>query len=167
MLVFSAQAGFLVPFLLYIFFKGHIRTFCKLWNLDAAETAQKSKNLLRKCVLQFNFAPIKGSGFFIFQFKFVVPYYPSFWFSTWFLGKYFHNDLYCSLCLKSQLFCCYLEKTNIFYISLAGQSVLATPLLKSPILYISKMSGFEPKELPQQAGALPNWPPISLSHPFP
>jgi hypothetical protein len=42
------------------------------------------------------------------------------------------------------------------YIFLAGQSVLATPLLMSPILYFLKMSGFEPKEC-----ALPTQPPIS------
>jgi hypothetical protein len=37
---------------------------------------QKSKNILRKCVLEFNFAPIKGSVFLIFykKVKFVVAY---------------------------------------------------------------------------------------------
>ncbi len=44
---------------------------------NAQETAQKIKNLYCKCVLDFNFAPIKGSVFFIFfkKVKFVVPYW--------------------------------------------------------------------------------------------
>ncbi len=33
---------------------------------DAQQTAQKIKNVFCKCVLDFNFAPIKGSVFFIF-----------------------------------------------------------------------------------------------------
>ncbi len=40
-------------------------------------------------------------------------------------------------------------------IFLAGLSVLATHLLMSSILYFWEMSGFEPRELPYQAGALP------------
>ncbi len=44
--------------------------------------------------------------------------------------------------------------------------MLATPLLMSPILYFGNMPVFELREMPQQAGALPTQPPISLlSHP--
>jgi hypothetical protein len=41
--------------------------------------------------------------------------------------------------------------------TILGYSVLATPLLMSPVLYFLEMPGFEKKsrELPQQAGALP------------
>jgi hypothetical protein len=51
------------------------------------------------------------------------------------------------------------EQRKVSWIFLAGWSVLATPLRMSPFLYFWQMSGFEPKELPQQAGALPTWHP--------
>ncbi len=54
------------------FFLVHISTFCKLWSQMRKKRLKKSKNVFCKCVLDFNFAPIKGSVFFIF--KFVVPY---------------------------------------------------------------------------------------------
>jgi hypothetical protein len=42
---------------------------------------------------------------------------------------------------------------QIFFVNyLAGKSVLATSLFMSPILYFLEMSGFEPRELPCQAG---------------
>ncbi len=45
------------------------------------------------------------------------------------------------------------------YMFLAGQSVLAIPLLMFPFLYFEEMSGFEPKELSQQEAL------YQLSHP--
>ncbi len=57
---------------------------------------------------------------------------------------------------------------NFFVFFLAGYSALATHLLILPILYFRVMSGFEPRELPQQAGTPPTQPPIfTLSHPTP
>ena len=64
----------------FVFFKkkflGHISTFFKLWSQTRKKRLKKSKNVFRKCVLDLNFAPIKGSVFFIFfkKVKFVVPY---------------------------------------------------------------------------------------------
>ncbi len=57
-------------------FLGHISTFFKLWSQTRKKWLEKSKNVFCKCVLDFNFAPIKGSVFFIFlkKVKFVVPY---------------------------------------------------------------------------------------------
>ncbi len=48
---------------------------CKLWSQTRKKRLKKSKNVFSKCVLDFNFAPIKGSVFFIFKkkVKFVVP----------------------------------------------------------------------------------------------
>jgi hypothetical protein len=48
------------------FFLGHIRSFFKLWSLTRKKRLKKSKNVFCECVLDFNFAPIKGSVFFIF-----------------------------------------------------------------------------------------------------
>ena len=45
---------------------GHISTFCKLWSQMRKKRLKKSKNVFCKCVLDFNFAPITGSVFFIF-----------------------------------------------------------------------------------------------------
>ncbi len=58
------------------FFLGHISTFFKLWRQTRKKRLKKSKNVFSKCVLDFNFAPIKASVFFIFKkkVKFVVPY---------------------------------------------------------------------------------------------
>jgi hypothetical protein len=47
-------------------FLGHICTFFKLWSQTRKKRLKKSKNVFCKCVLDFNFAPIKGSVFFIF-----------------------------------------------------------------------------------------------------
>ncbi len=60
------------------FFLGHISTFFQLWNQTRKKRLKKSKNVFCKCVLDFNFAPIKGSVFFIFKkkVKFAVPYSP-------------------------------------------------------------------------------------------
>ncbi len=42
-------------------FLGHIRTyFVKLWSQTRKKRLKESKNLFSKCVLDFNFAPIKG-----------------------------------------------------------------------------------------------------------
>ncbi len=62
-------------------FKGHNSTFFKLWRQTRKKRLKKSKNLFCKCVLDFNFAPIKGSVFFLFKkkVKFVVPYCPVIW----------------------------------------------------------------------------------------
>ena len=56
-------------------FLGYFGTFWKLWSQRRKKWLKKSKNLFCKCVLDFNFAPIKGSVFFIFfiKVKFVVP----------------------------------------------------------------------------------------------
>ena len=56
-------------------FFGHISTFFKLWSQTRKKRLKKSKNLFSKCVLDFNFVPIKESVFFIFKkkVKFVVP----------------------------------------------------------------------------------------------
>jgi hypothetical protein len=48
------------------YFLGHISTFFKLWSQTRKKRLKKSKNVFCKCVLDFNFAPIKGSVFFIF-----------------------------------------------------------------------------------------------------
>ncbi len=50
-------------------FLGHISTFFKLWSQTRKKRLKKSKNLFCKCVLDFNFAPIKRSIFFIFKKK--------------------------------------------------------------------------------------------------
>ncbi len=59
---------FKTPFLIFQtkFILGHISTFFELWSQMRKKTAQKIKKLIQKCVLDFNFAPIKGSVFFIF-----------------------------------------------------------------------------------------------------
>ncbi len=51
------------------FFLGHIGTFFKLWSQMRKKRLKKSKNVFCKCVLDFNFAPIKGSVFLIFYKK--------------------------------------------------------------------------------------------------
>ncbi len=43
----------------------YISTFWKLWSQMRKKRLKKSKNVFCKCVLDFNFAPIKGSVFFI------------------------------------------------------------------------------------------------------
>ncbi len=54
---------------------GHISTFCKLWSPTRTKRLKKTKNVFYKCFLEFNFASISGSGFFIFskKVKIVVP----------------------------------------------------------------------------------------------
>ncbi len=44
----------------------HISTFWKLWSQTRKKRLKKSKIVFSKCVLDFNFAPIKGFVFFIF-----------------------------------------------------------------------------------------------------
>ncbi len=58
---------FLTPFVIFQKknFLGHISTFFKLWSHTRKKRLKKSKNVFCKCVLDFNFAPIKGSVFFI------------------------------------------------------------------------------------------------------
>jgi hypothetical protein len=50
---------------LFYFYKkknlGHISIFFKLWSQTRKKQLKKSKNVFCKCVLDFNFAPIKGS----------------------------------------------------------------------------------------------------------
>ncbi len=58
--------SFFCIFLQKKIFWGHISTFCKLWSQTRKKRLKKSKNVFCKCVLDFNFAPIKGSVFFIF-----------------------------------------------------------------------------------------------------
>ena len=53
-------------FLKKFFFLGHITTFFKLWSQARKKRLKKSKNVFCNCVLDFNFAPINGSVFFIF-----------------------------------------------------------------------------------------------------
>ncbi len=49
------------------FFRSYcISPFLKLWSQTRKKRLKKSKNVFSKCVLDFNFAPIKGSVFFIF-----------------------------------------------------------------------------------------------------
>ncbi len=57
------------------FFKGHFSIFFKLWSQMRKKRLKQSKNVFCKCVLDFNFAPIKGSVFFniLKKVKFVVP----------------------------------------------------------------------------------------------
>jgi hypothetical protein len=54
----------------FIFFKfcffSHISNSWKLWSQTRKKRLNKSKKVFSKCVLDFNFAPIKGSVFFIF-----------------------------------------------------------------------------------------------------
>jgi hypothetical protein len=47
-------------------FLGPISNFCKLWSQMRKKRLKKSKNIVCKCVLDLNFAPITGSVFFIF-----------------------------------------------------------------------------------------------------
>jgi hypothetical protein len=47
-------------------FLGYISTFFELWSQTRKKRLKKSKKVFSKCVLDFNFAPIKGSVFFIF-----------------------------------------------------------------------------------------------------
>jgi hypothetical protein len=79
------------------FFGGHISTFCKLWSEMRKKRLKKSKNVFCKCVLEFNFAPIKESVFFIFEkkVKCVVP--PSTYYSINKIG------FLCSFCSPDQL----------------------------------------------------------------
>ncbi len=48
------------------FYLGHINTFFKLWSLTRKKQLKKSKHIFSECVLDSNFAPIKGSVFFMF-----------------------------------------------------------------------------------------------------
>ncbi len=58
---------FLIPFLIFLnFFLGHTSTFFKLEAKCTKYDAKNQKNLLSKCVLHLNFAPIKGPVFLIF-----------------------------------------------------------------------------------------------------
>jgi hypothetical protein len=65
------------------------------------------------------------------------------------LKKHYHNYYNQPITTKYIFF-------KFLYIFLAGERVLPmpTPLRMSPILYFWEMSGFEPRELPYQAGAL-------------
>ncbi len=82
----------------------------------------------------------------------------------------FHFHL--RFCIKSDRHCfvSIVIVTTLFFWSSIFQyilwSVLVNPLLISPIfLYFREMSGFEPRVLPQQAGALPTQPHmISLTY---
>ncbi len=58
---------FLISFSIKKKFLGHIGTFCKLWSQMHKKRLKISKNVFCKCVLDFNFAPITGSVFFIFK----------------------------------------------------------------------------------------------------
>jgi hypothetical protein len=63
------NSAFLTPFAIFFkknIFLGHISTFFELWSQTRKKRLKKSKNVFCKCVLDFNFAPIKGSVFFIF-----------------------------------------------------------------------------------------------------
>ncbi len=58
---------FLISFLILTFFLGHTSTFFKLEAKKCAKNdAKNQKKLLSKCVLDLNFAPIKGSVFLFF-----------------------------------------------------------------------------------------------------
>ena len=68
---FEISVKFCVFWHLFRFFKkkvflGHISIFGKLWSQTRKKRLKKSKKVFCKCVLDFNFAPIKGSVFFIF-----------------------------------------------------------------------------------------------------
>jgi hypothetical protein len=58
------------------YFLGHISTFCKLLSQTRTKGAKKSEKIFYKCVLEFNFAFIQGSGLLIFfnKIKIVVIY---------------------------------------------------------------------------------------------
>ncbi len=62
----SASFDTVFDFFNKIFFLGHICTFFKLWSRLRKKRLKTSKNVFCKCFLDFNFAPIKGSVFFIF-----------------------------------------------------------------------------------------------------
>jgi hypothetical protein len=59
---------FLTPFLIFskTIFLGHISTFSNFKSQLRKKQLKKSKNVFSKCVLDFNFAHIKGCVFFIF-----------------------------------------------------------------------------------------------------
>ena len=69
---------FLTPFSIFVKknFLGHISTFSNFEAKRARNGSKNQKNVFSKCVLDFNFAPIKGSVFFIFKKKvqIVVPF---------------------------------------------------------------------------------------------
>jgi len=71
---------FLTPFSIFSkknFFSPISVLFSNFEAKRAKKRLKKLKNVFCKCVLDFNFAPIKGSVFFIFKkkVKFVVPYW--------------------------------------------------------------------------------------------
>jgi hypothetical protein len=49
-----------------IYFLGHISTFCKLLSQTRMKWRKKTKNVFYKCVLEFTFSSIYGSGLLIF-----------------------------------------------------------------------------------------------------
>ncbi len=100
------KSGFFNTFLIFppnIFFCP-ILTFFKLWIQTRKKRRQKSKNVVRKCILHLNFALIKGYVFLIFFKKSqirctlrrggggggvmwlsnccIIPLFPYFWFSA-------------------------------------------------------------------------------------
>jgi hypothetical protein len=44
------------------YFLGHIIIICKLWSQTRAKRLKKSKNVFYKCLLEFSFSSINGSG---------------------------------------------------------------------------------------------------------
>ncbi len=62
---FEISTRFWVFWYLFWFCLGHISTFWKLWSQTRKKRLKKSIKVFSKCVLDFNFAPIKGSVFFI------------------------------------------------------------------------------------------------------
>ncbi len=67
----------ILRFLITFLIKKNVKVVLVLFsNFEAKRAKNGSKNLKKgfsKCVLDFNFAPIKGSVFFFFKVKFVVP----------------------------------------------------------------------------------------------
>ncbi len=78
-------------------------------------------------------------------------------FLPWFVTPAANNTVpggqghWCLLMICHTINCC---RYIFLYIFLVSWSVLAIPLLMSPILYFWLMSGFEPRELPEKAGML-------------
>jgi hypothetical protein len=61
------------------------------------------------------------------------------------LGRLYKHLTYPDRSFRLEILLLVLDLIPFLYMFLAGKSVLATPLLMSPLLYLREMSGFKPK----------------------
>ena len=82
---------FFIPILKYF----NISTFCNIRSQMRKKRLKKSKKIFCKCVLDFNFAPITGSVFFIFKKKSNSLYPNTHLPQSPFTGKFFWMTTFC------------------------------------------------------------------------